>query len=52
MDFSTSFESSGASEFNYFNIIPANTSRVCWNWSSTASLEGEILDERENMCFF
>ena len=32
--------------------MPISTSRMRWKRSSTASLEGEILDERENMCIF
>ena len=32
--------------------MPVSRSKVCWNWLSTASLEGKILDEGQNGPFF
>ena len=40
MDSSISIKSSLARKFNYPYTIPLILSRVRWNWSSTASLEG------------
>ena len=39
-----SIQSSGAHKFDYLIAMPVSTSKVGWNWSSTASLEGKIID--------
>ena len=46
MPISISIESSWACAFNCPIVMTVRTSRVCWNRSSTASLEGERSDER------
>ena len=35
-------------EVNYPNLMPVGTSRVCWNRSSTASLEGVRSDKEQS----
>ena len=39
-----SIQSSGAHKFDYLIAMPVSASKVGWNWSSTASLEGKIID--------
>ena len=46
--FSISIKSSWPCAFSYSTIMPVRTSRVCWNRSSTASLEGEFSDEGQS----
>ena len=48
IEFSISFESSSAHEVNCSIVVPLSTSRVRWNRSSTASLEGVRSDEGES----
>ena len=45
MEFSISFDSSWARAFSYPMVMSLSTSRVRWNRSSTASLEGEWSNE-------
>ena len=46
--FSISIKSSWPCAFSYSTVMPVRTSRVCWNRSSTASLEGEFSDEGQS----
>ena len=46
--FSISIKSSWPCAFSYSTIMPVRTLRVCWNRSSTASLEGEFSDEGQS----
>ena len=46
--FSMSIKSSLTCEFNNPILMPARKSRVCWNRSSTASHQGEILNEGQS----
>ena len=48
MHFSISIESSWACAFNCPIVMTVSTSRVCWNCSSTASLEGKRFYEYES----
>ena len=43
--FIVSIQSSGAHKFDYLIAMPVSISKMGWNWSSTASLEGKIIDE-------
>ena len=41
--FSISIKSSWPCAFSYFTVMPVRALRVCWNWSSTASLKVNYL---------
>ena len=46
--FSISIGSFWARKFGCFIIMSVSISRVCWNWSSTASHEGKRSDDRQS----
>ena len=46
--FSVSINSFWPCTFSYSTVVPGIASWVCWNRSSTASLEGEISDEGQS----